>query len=771
MTGSPTASGVFVLRRGARRSRWGIAALLTGLALLPSIGAAAPPALPDDARSGSVEPTDPEPAPAPAEPSAEPSAEVDATADLSIGADVSADDSGLDGATDLGGDTDTGADTGDAFDLGGEETENGAKDASAASKGEKSDDPAMLNGRREPSTNTVRGGIGLFNTTLADVGGRHSIRFGLHTDFFRRSGFIYDSQQYGTDTNSRFRGTVNIGYSPLPWGEIFLSISSQANRNLRDQPGRQDSVSNFALGDIDFGIKGAHRFYRGGAIGLGGQLALGLLSGTNRLTTERVNFAFDALFTLDIRYLTAKAFPFRFTTNIGWILDNSLKVLDFAQIADTTSREVNRFALGVNHSRVRMRYGVDFPTRLGKNRQFGLDPIAELAWDVSTFGDEELFGQSGADPVSLPRSSIWTTFGLRANVIHGLHLDAAIDIGLRSPAFEYGPPVPPWQLLFGLGWSFDPRPVIKEVPAEVEPVAPPPAVTDGRIIGEVVDAQGAAIAGAVVSFPGLTSTALLTDAGGTFTSFRFPEGEVTVVVTLANGQSQESSATVLAEQETSLTITFGGDAAAPASGILDGTFVDDQGQPLQVSLQVTGQGIDEPFTSTADGLLRIELPAGDYAGFARADGFEDTPVDFTITAGDEMVPVKATLKALAPVETPNVKGSKRSLSLKKRIRYSGDEVSDKSHAILDEVAAFLKGHPEFAAIEVAVHTDDRGNPGKRSSARAESVRSYLLSQGVSPDRLSAKGYADRKPVAVNLTASGRAKNNRTKLLVKKYTGE
>ncbi|MCA8967032.1 MAG: hypothetical protein KDC48_19285, partial [Planctomycetes bacterium] len=124
----------------------------------------------------------------------------------------------------------------------------------------------------------------------------------------------------------------------------------------------------FALEEIDR-IKGAHRFFRGGAIGLGGQMALGLLSGTTRLASERVNFGFDVLFTLDARYLTKKAFPFRFTTNIGWILDNSLKVLDFSQISDTTSREVTRFALGVNHSRVRMRYGVDFPLRVGKDRR------------------------------------------------------------------------------------------------------------------------------------------------------------------------------------------------------------------------------------------------------------------------------------------------------------------------------------------------------------------------------------------------------------------
>jgi len=713
-----------------------------------------------------------------------PAVDGDAAATIELDADVGADEGiDADADADLGADADTGADA-DAGSADAGSTDAGSTDADVLATGDdetedapakraaKDSDPAMIQGRREPSMNTVRGGIGLFGTTLADTGGRHSIRFGLHTDFFRRSGFIYDSEEFGTDTNSRFRGTVNIGYSPLPWGEVFLSINSQANRNLRTQPGRQDTQTNFALGDVDFGIKGAHRFFRGGAIGLGGQVALGLLSGTSRLTTERVNFAIDGLFTLDVRYLTEKAFPFRFTTNIGWILDNSIKVLDFAQISDSTSREVARYALGVNHSRVRMRYGVDFPIRLGKDRQFGIQPIAELAWDVSTYGDEELFGQMGADPVSIPRSSIWSTLGLRANVIHGLHLDAALDIGLRSPAFEYGPPVAPWQLIFGLGWSFDPRPVIKEVPAEVESTMPAP-VTDGRILGEVVDASGTPIAGAVVSFPGMTSTAVLTDAGGTFTSFRFPEGEVTVTVTLANGATQDASATITADEDTPLTITIGGEAAAVSAetGLLDGSFVDDQGQPVLVSFQVSGQGIDEPFASTEDGLIRLELPVGDYIGTARADGFTDTPVNFTVLPGEEMVPVRATLQRAVPVETPNVKGSKRSISLKKGIRYSGDAISDKSHAILDELAVFLSGHPEFVEIEIAVHTDDRGNPSKRSSARAESVRSYLLSKGVSPERVTAKGYGDRNPVAVNLTASGRAKNNRTSIKVKNYTGE
>lgn len=641
----------------------------------------------------------------------------------------------------------------------------------ASDKNAKKDvkDPGMVRGRREPAVNSLRGGLGLYHTTLADVGGRHTMRVRLHTDFFRMGGFIYRSAENGFDETSRVRGTVNIGYSPFKWGELYLAVHSQASRNVRNQPGRQDPVNQFALGDLDFGIKGAHRFVRGGAIGLGGQMGLGLLSGTNRLLANRVNFNIDVLFTLDVRYLTRKQTPVRFSANVGWLLDNSSKLVDFDKFSDTTSREVTRFALGVAPSRVRMRYALDFPMRLGKDRQFGLDPIVELAWDVAT-ATMPAFVQEGAEPSPLPRGSMWATAGLRANVVGGLHLDAAVDVGFVSPNFEHGPPVPPWQLILGLGWSIDPNPVVKEVPAPAPAVESAPAIVEGRIVGNVVDSTGAPVAGAKIRFPGLANNALLTDDAGNFTSFRFPEGQVTVQVELANKATKEVNAEIKAGEDTQLTVTM--DVAnTPPVGILDGAFTDDAGKPILVTLTVSGQGVDEAFTSTEGGLIRLELPAGEYNAVARAEGFEDKPVRFTVAAGDQFTTVKESLTRAVPVKTPNVIAKGKTLRLKKSIRYTGgNAVDDKSAPLLDELAAFLKSHPEYEEIEIGVHTDDRGNPKQRSSERADAVRSALLAKGVGPERVLAVGYGDRSPVAVNLTASGRAKNNRTVLKVTKYAG-
>jgi chemotaxis protein MotB len=50
-----------------------------------------------------------------------------------------------------------------------------------------------------------------------------------------------------------------------------------------------------------------------------------------------------------------------------------------------------------------------------------------------------------------------------------------------------------------------------------------------------------------------------------------------------------------------------------------------------------------------------------------------------------------------------------------------------------------------------------------SQKRAENVMQYLISQGVKPDLVSAKGFGDTNPIDSNNTAQGRAQNRRVEL--------
>lgn len=69
-------------------------------------------------------------------------------------------------------------------------------------------------------------------------------------------------------------------------------------------------------------------------------------------------------------------------------------------------------------------------------------------------------------------------------------------------------------------------------------------------------------------------------------------------------------------------------------------------------------------------------------------------------------------------------------------------------------------------IEIAGHTDDVGEDAsnlKLSQKRAETVRKYLISKGISASRIVAKGYGETKPVADNSTEVGKQKNRRTEV--------
>jgi outer membrane protein OmpA-like peptidoglycan-associated protein len=88
-----------------------------------------------------------------------------------------------------------------------------------------------------------------------------------------------------------------------------------------------------------------------------------------------------------------------------------------------------------------------------------------------------------------------------------------------------------------------------------------------------------------------------------------------------------------------------------------------------------------------------------------------------------------------------------------------------SRDILQDVARSLVSNPTVR-VEVAGHTDSTGSRRvneRLSLARAESVKAFLVENGVDADRMEVRGYASTQPVASNRTASGRAQNRRVEL--------
>jgi len=82
--------------------------------------------------------------------------------------------------------------------------------------------------------------------------------------------------------------------------------------------------------------------------------------------------------------------------------------------------------------------------------------------------------------------------------------------------------------------------------------------------------------------------------------------------------------------------------------------------------------------------------------------------------------------------------------------------------VLQTAVDFLSANP---AVRVAIegHTDSQGSEGGNqtlSEARAESVKDYLVSQGIADDRLETAGFGESNPIADNGTPEGRAENRR-----------
>lgn len=86
---------------------------------------------------------------------------------------------------------------------------------------------------------------------------------------------------------------------------------------------------------------------------------------------------------------------------------------------------------------------------------------------------------------------------------------------------------------------------------------------------------------------------------------------------------------------------------------------------------------------------------------------------------------------------------------------------------LDILAEFMENKKNINIL-VEGHTDNVGTNvinDKLSEARANSVRNYLISKGISPKRIEIKGLGKRRPLATNDTEFGRRLNRRVEIVI------
>lgn len=86
---------------------------------------------------------------------------------------------------------------------------------------------------------------------------------------------------------------------------------------------------------------------------------------------------------------------------------------------------------------------------------------------------------------------------------------------------------------------------------------------------------------------------------------------------------------------------------------------------------------------------------------------------------------------------------------------------------LAKLSGIIQAHPGLN-LAIEGYTDTTGTPDynlKLSQQRADTVRDFLVAQGLSADTITAKGLGQADPVADNGTAAGRKQNRRVEIIV------
>jgi OOP family OmpA-OmpF porin len=158
------------------------------------------------------------------------------------------------------------------------------------------------------------------------------------------------------------------------------------------------------------------------------------------------------------------------------------------------------------------------------------------------------------------------------------------------------------------------------------------------------------------------------------------------------------------------------------------------------------------------------------AEFARAQA--ETATEQAQAATDQAVAATARSQALEQ-ELAALKASDTErglvMTLQEGVLFEYNKAELKSGAMrsLEPLITFLREHPDRTLL-IEGHTDSTGSNSYNSDLsqrRAEAVRGFLASNGISADRIVARGYGESYPVTTNTTEAGRQQNRRVEVVI------
>lgn len=192
---------------------------------------------------------------------------------------------------------------------------------------------------------------------------------------------------------------------------------------------------------------------------------------------------------------------------------------------------------------------------------------------------------------------------------------------------------------------------------------------------------------------------------------------------------------------------------ATVADITSGDFI----QNATIDILHESRPLKYEATPTAEGAIETTLPGqGLYLFDASAEGY---------LTGSDSIFIEMPQSDMTVYQTIYLKPLEVGISVRlNNIFFDFDKATlrPESFPELDKVVELLQKNPNLH-IEIGGHTDDKGSDDynlKLSQGRAESVRNYLTSQWITPERVTARGYGEGSPEVPNDSDENRQINRR-----------
>jgi outer membrane protein OmpA-like peptidoglycan-associated protein len=594
------------------------------------------------------------------------------------------------------------------------------------------------------------------------VGAPHQLRLGFHGEYFSAKDVVIAG-----DSAQRLSGGLAVGYTVRRDLELFGAFLNSSNRNQRRRaPDDRDPELIKTFGDLMLG--GKWSIALSSAATLGAEFGLKLLSGVSDLaiSPSSTSWWVGPLFTYDLR--SAGGVPLRFHAGASFYADNSYNLRRFSGVTRAT-KEAAMFGYGMGPSRLRLALAVDAPLEKLFPR-VPLVPFVEYHLAYVTAAADADFqdymapscgtGPGGSKPCTDNRDMQFVTLGVRAAVYRGITADLGMDIRVRSAGFPYGPPLPPYNVIFGVSYPFDVDSLTRTVVVTrtVEPSGPWKML--GQLGGVVRSAAaGKPISGAEVAVVGQARARVVTDADGGFATPPLSAGLVELEVTAAEFIPVRVAATVVAGQVSEVAIVLA--PAPPRVGKIHGRVTGPTGAGIPAAVKLVGLTVVE-LKCDATGTFSAVVPPGAYELRVEAPEMVPSTVQVETRAGDDKE-LDVTLRAV--VSDPGVSLSGGRVQVKRPIRFAGAtaQLTPPSQHLLDALADLLQVHAEINRVRISAHWDNslpRPRALELTQRQAEAVRVYLVGKGVADTRLTAKGEGAARPLVPNLSPANSSRNRR-----------